>query len=337
MSVSSVRNIHSTEKINNPSDLPPSSSSSASNSIGKSNKYIPRPPVKDTVSLGVNTRDFYDDTIEKEKNRGSYLQEFLAETLGTFLLVLLGDGAVAQVVLGKAARQDEFFGGFLNISVGYGLALMVGICVSGGVSGGHLNPAVTLAMAALGKVKAIKVPVYWAGQYLGAFIASIVVWAVYYDAISMVETQVSAVNSYSTATRGIFSSYPFFGTDKVGFLSLGVDQVVGTAILVIIIVSVTDDKNMKIKSSMVPLLIGLGLTAIHLSFGLNSGAAINPARDFSPRLLSFIAGWNSAFEVSCGSNVNCFEYWFLIPWLLPHFGGVAGAMVYKFMVGIHLQ
>ena len=141
----------------------------------------------------------------------------------------------------------------------------------------------------------------------------------------------------------------------MGFLSLGVDQVVGTAILVIIIVSVTDDKNMKIKSSMVPLLIGLGLTAIHLSFGLNSGAAINPARDFSPRLLSFIAGWNSAFEVrrpmkasatlilffytqvSCGSNVNCFEYWFLIPWLLPHFGGVAGAMVYNFMVGIHLQ
>ena len=73
--------------------------------------------------------------------------------LGTFALVLLGDGAVAQVVLGKALREDDFFGGFLNISLGYGLALMVGICISGGVSGGHLNPAVTLAMAAIKHLK----------------------------------------------------------------------------------------------------------------------------------------------------------------------------------------
>ena len=76
-----------------------------------------------------------------------FMKVFLAELLGTFLLVLLGDGAVAQVVLGNAARSGTFVGGFLNIALGYGLALMVGICASGGVSGGHLNPAVTLAMA----------------------------------------------------------------------------------------------------------------------------------------------------------------------------------------------
>ena len=74
---------------------------------------------------------------------------FFAELLGTFLLVLLGDGSVAQVVLGNTARSDKFFGGFLNIALGYGLALMVGICASGGVSGGHLNPAVSLAMAVI--------------------------------------------------------------------------------------------------------------------------------------------------------------------------------------------
>ena len=74
---------------------------------------------------------------------------FFAELLGTFLLVLLGDGSVAQVVLGNTARSDNFFGGFLNIALGYGLALMVGICASGGVSGGHLNPAVSLAMAVI--------------------------------------------------------------------------------------------------------------------------------------------------------------------------------------------
>jgi aquaglyceroporin related protein len=86
-----------------------------------------------------------------------YVREFLAEMLGTFALVIFGDGAVAQVVLGNAARGDTFFGGFLNISFGYGLALMIGICISGGVSGGHLNPAVTLAMAAIKNLKMIQV------------------------------------------------------------------------------------------------------------------------------------------------------------------------------------
>ena len=89
-----------------------------------------------------------------------YVREFLAETLGTFALVIFGDGAVAQVVLGNAAREDTFFGGFLNISFGYGLALMIGICISGGVSGGHLNPAVTLAMAAVKNLKPLQVTKY---------------------------------------------------------------------------------------------------------------------------------------------------------------------------------
>ena len=88
-----------------------------------------------------------------------YLREFLAETLGTFALVIFGDGAIAQVVLGNTARGDDFFGGFLNISIGYGLALMIGICISGGVSGGHLNPAVTLAMAAIKNLKMIQVSI----------------------------------------------------------------------------------------------------------------------------------------------------------------------------------
>jgi len=255
--------------------------------------------------------------------RAQVVREFLAETLGTFALVLLGDGAVAQVVLGNAAREDQFFGGFLNISVGYGLALMVGIFISGGVSGGHLNPAVTLAMAAVGNLKPIKIPVYMAGQYLGAFLAALVLWGEYADAIKMVEDS----GNYTSATYGIFASYPFFDVEKVSTLSLAMDQMLGTAILLIIILAVTDNNNMKISSSLVPLSIGLGLTTIHLSFGLNSGSAINPARDFSPRLLSFLAGWRNSFKD--------FDSWFWIPLLLPHVGGLIGAAIYKVMVGCH--
>jgi len=259
------------------------------------------------------------------ENTNQYLREFLAETLGTFALVLFGDCAVAQVVLGNAARGDLFFGGFLNISLGYGLALMIGICISGGVSGGHLNPAVTLAMAAVKNIKPLQIPVYMAGQYLGAFLAALVVWGEYADAIKMVEGS----DNYTSTTMGIFGTYPSFPLEQVSTLSLAMDQMLGTAMLLIIILAVTDNNNMKISSSLVPLSIGLGLTAIHLSFGLNAGSAINPARDFSPRLLTLLAGWNEPFKA--------FDYWFWIPWLLPHVGGLVGAVIYKAMVGIHCQ
>jgi len=256
-----------------------------------------------------------------------YVREFLAETLGTFTLVLLGDCAVGQVVLGNGARGDQFFGGFLNISVGYGLALMIGITISGGVSGGHLNPAVTLAMAAIKNIKLCQVPVYMSGQYLGAFLASLVLWGEYADLITMVELNKTNTTSYSSATQGIFASYPFFELKQVTTLSLAMDQMLGTAMLLIIILAVTDKENMKMESSMVPISIGLGLTAIHLSFGLTAGAAINPARDFAPRLLSLIAGWDQPFKAA--------QSWFWIPWLVPHVGGVVGALIYQFMVAIN--
>lgn len=259
------------------------------------------------------------------EDTNQYVREFLAETLGTFALVLFGDGAVAQVVLGSQARGDSFFGGFLNICLGYGLALMVGITISGGVSGGHLNPAVTLAMAAIRNLKPLQIPVYMAGQYLGAFLGAMVVWGEYADAIKMVEVS----GNYSSATHGIFASYPFFPVEQVSTLSLAMDQMLGTAMLLIIILAVTDSNNMKISSSLVPLTIGLGLTAIHLSFGLNAGAAINPARDFSPRVLTLLAGWKDPFKAA--------DSWFWIPWLLPHVGGLVGAAIYKVMVGIHCK
>lgn len=97
------------------------------------------------------------------------VREFLAETLGTFLLVLFGNGSIAQI---KAMGGEPF----MAVAFGYGFALMIGILASGGVSGGHLNPAVTLAMACIKKCKFIKVPIYWAGQYLGAFLAAAVLY-----------------------------------------------------------------------------------------------------------------------------------------------------------------
>jgi len=263
-----------------------------------------------TEKSGFTDENSEDMKVAKIKHQ--LVREFLAETLGTFILVLFGNGAIAQFK-GQASP-------FIHVAFGYGLALTLGILISGGVSGGHLNPAVTLAMATLKKCKWIQVPVYWAAQYLGAFLASAILYGNYADFINQSEGGKSSMSV-------IFASYPT-GAFGPSTISLVLDQFLGTALLLIIILSVTDGRNMKVTSSLVPLYIGLGLTAIHLSFALNAGCAINPARDFSPRLFTLIAGFgNETFKSA--------DYFFWIPWLVPHFGGIFGAIVYYFMVEHH--
>jgi len=264
-------------------------------------------------------------TMKMHFNTNKHLRHFLAEFLGTFCLVLIGDGAVAQWALSASPLSPSNKGGnFIHVAFGYGLALMVGICVSGGVSGGHLNPAVTLAMAVMKKLRWAQLPVYWAGQYLGAFLASLVLWGNYADAIA---TASPAGDNTIQATAGIFASYPSYPTEQVALYTLAADQIIGTFLLLIIIFAVTDEHNMNISGSLVPLTIGLGLTVIHLSFGLNAGAAVNPARDFSPRLFTLIAGWEDSF--------SAFDHWFWIPLLLPHIGAVLAAGIYAVMISAH--
>ncbi len=155
---------------------------------------------------------------------------------------------------------------------------MIGILVSGGVSGGHLNPAVTLGLVSLGKCHPVALPVYWAAQYLGAFTGAAIVYGVYYDLINDLQTGPFGLSDITVA--GYFATYPAsFGPS---YTTLSFDQMLGTAALMVIILAVTDKKNIDVPMPLVPLLIGLGLTAIHISFAANAGCAINPARDFGP-------------------------------------------------------
>jgi aquaporin-9 len=202
------------------------------------------------------------------KQAPTLARQFMAEFLGTYLLVLFGDGAIAQYMLLEPNGQKNF----MSVALGYGLALMIGILVSGGVSGGHLNPAVTLAMACLKKCSWKVLPVYWLAQYSGALLSAATLYGVYADGINTLGANMT--------TAGIFASYPnAIGPSTV---TLVMDQALGTAMLLIIILAVTDERNMKVPSGMVAPLIGLGLTAIHISLAFNAGCAINPARDFSP-------------------------------------------------------
>merc|ERR1719348_2766889 len=123
-----------------------------------------------------------------------------------FVYILLAEGSVAQVVLGAGLKGNDFFGGFLNIAFGFGLGLMVAILITGGVSGGHINPAVTLAMVLLKKTEKRQAVVYLGAQYLGAFLGAAVLRGVYADAINITE---GTNMNLTMKTAGIFSTYPF--------------------------------------------------------------------------------------------------------------------------------
>ena len=162
------------------------------------------------------------------------LKEAAAEFLGTFVLIVIGVGVVAQTVLSKGAS-----GSYLAINLGWGLAVMLGVYVAGGVSGAHLNPAVSVALAARRGFPWPKVPAYVAAQVAGAFVASAVVFATYYDALSAFDSGVRQVQG-ATATAGIFATYPQPFLSTVGGL---IDQIVGTALLLACVLAITDQRN----------------------------------------------------------------------------------------------
>jgi MIP family channel proteins len=243
------------------------------------------------------------------------LRIFLAEFIGTAVLVIIGDGAVAQWVLSRGV-----FGTFLSVNFAYALAIAFGVYICGGVSGGHINPSVSVAFAILGKIKWKQLPVYMIAQHLGAFFGAAVVFVVYYDAIVAFDP-----GERTASTVGIFGTYPNPSV-RNGFCLL--DQILGTALLVGLVLAICDPRNMAVPKHLIPLLVGLVVGAIGMSFGMNCGYAINPARDLGPRVFTAIAGWKALPFVHG-------HYFFWVPILGPYIGAIAGAVGYLLFVGNH--
>ncbi|KAG9261291.1 aquaporin-9b isoform X1 [Astyanax mexicanus] len=247
------------------------------------------------------------------------LREFLAEILGTFVLILFGCGSVAQTVLSKGALGEP-----LTIHIGFTTGVMLAVYMAGGVSGGHVNPAVSLAMVVLGKLPLKKFPVYVVAQFIGAFAGSCAVFGLYYDAL-MDHTNGVLLVTGENATANIFASYP---AKHLSVLNGFIDQVVGTGALVLCILAIVDRKNMGAPKGMEPLIIGLTILAIGVSMGLNCGYPINPARDLGPRLFTAIAGWGMDVFRAGGC-------WWWIPVAGPMVGGVVGAVIYFLVIELH--
>lgn len=245
-------------------------------------------------------------------------REVLAEFLGTFVLILFGAGVVAQVVLSGGAN-----GSYLSINIAWGLGVVMGVYVAGGVSGGHINPAVTIALAVHRGFPWRKVLPYSIAQTAGAFAAAAIVFLTYHEAFSNFDGGIRQVLG-PQGTGGIFATYPqpFLSTFPGGF----VDQVVGTAILMGAIFAIADARNVPPPAGLGPIVVGLLVLGIGASFGFNSGYAINPARDFGPRLFTAVAGWGT--EVFRAGNT-----WWWVPIVAPPIGAVLGGWVYEIFVG----
>jgi glycerol uptake facilitator protein len=242
----------------------------------------------------------------------------IAEFLGTMILIALGDGVVAMVVLFDTGVPGEVSkGGYTNITLGWGLAVLMGICVAGRVSGAHLNPAVTLALAVFRGFAWREVVPYVVAQVAGAFVGAALVYLNYLPAFLKVDPELRT-------TAAVFATAPAFPEAWIFGL---VDQVIGTALLLALVLAVTDPENLAAPPALQALFVGLIVVAIGVSWGGMHGYAINPARDFGPRLFTFVAGFqNTGFATDA--------WW--VPIAGPLAGGLIGAAVYDWLIRPHL-
>ena len=261
--------------------------------------------------------------------------EMIGEFFGTMVLILFGDGCVAVFGLfGKSQGVGIGADTWPIIVFGWGLAVMLGIYVAGAISGAHINPAVTLALAVRGKLPWNKVLPYMLSQVLGAFVAALILYFVYQgalvNALAANHLTISQIASATTYGGNGFGWVFYTGHRSfVGTFGAFADEFVGTALLVGLIFAIVDVRNQPVQANLNPLIIGFLIVAIGSSFGANTGYAINPARDLGPRLWIAI--------VSGGASLSADNFYFWIPIVAPLLGGVVGAFIYDYTLGKVLE
>jgi glycerol uptake facilitator protein len=266
--------------------------------------------------------------------RQTTVGEYGSEYLGTFVLIMFGDGVVAMTVaaLNQSDRGRLIFaasGDWMLIATGWAIAVSLAVYVAGGISGAHINPAVTLSFAVFRDFPWRKVPGYMLAQVLGAFTAAALLYLNYKQAINSFE----AANDIVRGERSSIPSFSIFATFPAGYFSNAagpfLDELIGTALLVGIVLALVDEFGEGPGSNLAPLLIGFVVFAIGMSFGANSGYAINPARDLGPRLFAWIQGWG---DIAVPGNYGNVDGYMWVPIVAPLVGGLVGAVVYDFFI-----
>ncbi|MFI9494408.1 MULTISPECIES: MIP/aquaporin family protein [Streptomyces] len=255
--------------------------------------------------------------------RAGLIGELSAEFVGTMILILFGCGVVAQVIAGGALTSPPGgLGDHDSIAWAWGLGVTLGVYVAARLSGAHLNPAVTVALAAFRGFPWSKVAPYALAQTAGAFVAALLVRWNYSEALAKADP------GHTDKTQIAFSTLPANGNPALPVHEWGAfrDQVIGTAILLLLIMAITDSLNTPPGANLGALIIGLVVVAIGMAWGTNAGYAINPARDFGPRLASFITGYSGAWRDQYGN------LYFWVPIVGPLVGGLLGAGLYQALI-----
>lgn len=267
------------------------------------------------------------------------LQAAFAEVLGTFLLILFGCGAVHSAVLTGAQA------GLWQVAIVWGVAIMLAAYVCGGISGAHINPAITVALALWGRFDWNRVPAYIVAQLCGAMLAAAALFLLYGPLLEKKEQEkkVRRGELGSIVTAMCYGEYypapGSLGSDKTAFspedwteLSPSVPfqvafvaEILGTAILALVVFAVTDPRNQSgPPAGLAPVFIGLCVAILISIIAPLTQACFNPARDFGPRLFAYLAGWGEA--AIPGPNGHGF---FTVYILAPTMGAVAGGGLYE--------
>src|SRR5512133_2384069 len=253
------------------------------------------------------------------------LGQLIGEVFGTFILILLGDGVVANVGLAPRLASPAY--NWNTITIGWAFAVIVAVYVSAGVSGAHLNPAVTVALAVKRGFSWAMVLPYIGAQMVGAFLGALGVYLCYSDGL----VAAGMPNVWATGPGSVFGT-AFWGgaaataTGGYSFTTALITEIIGTAVLLWGILASGDSKNNGLMHNMGPFLVGGTVLAVGLSLGGPSGYAINPARDFGPRIFGTLVGTQGLWDGG---------YW-LIPLIVPVIGGIVGIYVYDWLVDANL-
>ena len=237
------------------------------------------------------------------------MQAYLGEFIGTMILIILGDGVVAGVLLKNSKAENS---GWIVITVGWAVAVAIAVYCVGSISGAHINPAVTIALAVTGQFDWLMVPGYIIAQFLGAFVGGVIVWLAYLAHWRPTEDP--------GLKLGVFCTAPAYRATGPNIIT----EVIGTAVLLFGVLgiganagAVGGDLSAVIATGLNPLLVGLLVLGIGLSLGGPTGYALNPARDLGPRIAH-------AILPIAGKGSNDWEYaW--IPVVAPIVGGILGA------------